>query len=75
MGWASGGEVFDPVANALIRMNVSEIARYEVCKVLIEQLQERGWDTEGESLGEFQDYPEIVSAFAVNGIVMDEEED
>jgi hypothetical protein len=75
MGWAGGHEVFDPVANALIQLNVSGIVMFEVCKALIGPLQERGWDTEGESLGEFRDYPEIVAAFAVCGVELDEEED
>lgn len=75
MGWASGGDVFDPVANALIQLSVPGHVMYTVCWTLIGPLRERGWDTEGESLGQFQDYPEIVAAFAANGIVMDEEED
>jgi hypothetical protein len=74
MGWASGGEVFDPVANVLIQLNVPGHVLYTVCWTLIGPLQERGWDTEGESLGEFLDYPEIVAAFAACGVEPDEEE-
>lgn len=69
MGWASGDEVFDPVAKALLRLTTYDVT-YEVCRILIEQLQGRGWDTECESLGEFLDYPEIVAAFAANGVEM-----
>lgn len=72
MGWASGGEVFDPIATKLINLNASDIVMFEICSTLIRGLQERGWDTEAESLGEFQDYPEIVAAFAACGIEMSE---
>lgn len=69
MGWASGGEIFDPVARKLIDLDVPDRVRREICTVLIAGLQSRGWDTEGESLGEFQDDPSIVTAFRENGII------
>lgn len=69
MGWASAGGIFVPVANKLVELGVSDDIRREVCSVLIATLQEGDWDTEGESLGEFQDDPSIVAAFRENGIV------
>lgn len=69
MGWASGDEVFDPVARKLIELEASDEAKRGVCSVLIKALQDRGWDTEGESLGEFSDDPAIVAAFRDNDIV------
>lgn len=70
MGWASGGEVFDPVARELQGAAAPVEVRERVCRVLIDALQNRGWDTEGESLGEFQDDPAIVRAFKANGVVL-----
>jgi hypothetical protein len=69
MGWASGDLVFDPVAKKLIELRAPDDVRREVCSVLIAALQNRGWDTEGESLGEFAGDPAIVAAFRKNDIV------
>ena len=63
MGWASGGEVFDPVAQKLIDLGADDDIRHQVCSVLIAALRNRGWDTEGESLGGVFDDPAIVQAF------------
>jgi hypothetical protein len=75
MGWAGGGEVFDPVARELILRGANKSTVYNVCKVLIAGLQERGWDTEAESLGEFAEVGPIVLAFAANGILGFDPED
>jgi hypothetical protein len=69
MGWASGDQVFDPVARELIAAGAEADMKRRVLSVLIRQLRERGWDTEGESLGLFADDPAIVEAFRENGIV------
>lgn len=69
MGWASGDQVFDPVARELIASGATSDVKQRVLSVLIQQLQERGWDTEGESLGLFADDPAIVAAFRERGIV------
>ena len=70
MGWASGDEVFDPVALKMQELGLSDEAKTEVLAVLIDALQERGWDTEGESLGEFADDEAIVEAFRRNGVIV-----
>lgn len=70
MGWASGGEVFDPVARTLVDYNVPDWVMRDVCKVLIIRLQDRDWDCEEESLGEFAEVPAIVQAFADCGIFL-----
>lgn len=69
MGWASGDQVFDPVARELIAARADANMKRRVLSVLIRQLRERGWDTEGESLGLFTSDQAIVAAFRENGIV------
>jgi len=70
MGWASGGDVFDPVARKMRELGSTDEQVTEVLAVLIDGLQERGWDTEDESLGEFQDDAAIVEAFRRNRILL-----
>jgi hypothetical protein len=69
MGWASGDEVFDPVAKKLIELGAPDELKHQVCSVLIAALQNRGWDTESESLGMFPNDRAIIAAFRDNGIV------
>ncbi|MGW5259643.1 hypothetical protein ACWEQG_01630 [Microbispora sp. NPDC004025] len=69
MGWASAGDIFDPVARELIQMGAAPEIKRRVCSVLVKALQGPGWDTEGESLGEFDHDPAIVEAFREHGIV------
>lgn len=63
MGWASAGEIFDPVAAALIEAGASDDLKRRVLGKLIDTLQENDWDTEDESLSEFADDPVIVAEF------------
>ena len=70
MGWASAGQYFDAVAKALIDHGASDELKTEVCSVLIGALQSGDWDTERESLGEFQDDPAIVEAFRRHDVVV-----
>jgi hypothetical protein len=70
MGWARGGEVFDPVAQALIEAGASDDLKRKTLGRLIEQLQEEDWDTESDSLEAFADDPAIVAAFADHGITL-----
>lgn len=63
MGWASAGNIFDPVAQALIDAKLpGEKVRIVLVK-LIKQLEEGDWDTQDESLGIFLDNPVVVDAF------------
>lgn len=73
MGWNSAGEIFDPVAQALIDAGASASLKRAVLTVLIDKLRDQDWDTEDESLSEFSRDPAIVSAFytAWDGIVLD----
>lgn len=71
MGWASGDEVFEPVADKLIEMDAPDDLRRQVCTVLIAALQQRGWDTECESLSRYPGDPAIVAAFRDNGVQAD----
>lgn len=75
MGWASAGDIFDPVAKALIDANANDEVVRRVLGRLIAKLQDGDWDTEDESLEAFRDEPAVVAAFADNGITLDEEED
>jgi hypothetical protein len=70
MGWASAGGYFDAVAKALIEGGATDEVKTKVCSVLIGVFRDGDWDTEEESLGEFQDDPAIVAAFREHGIVL-----
>jgi|GEM_PF-3586470 len=63
MGWASAGEIFDPAAKALVELNAPDEMKIRVLGDLIGALQDGDWDTEDESLDEFQNDPAIVEAF------------
>lgn len=68
MGWASAGAIFDPIAQALIDHGASDELKLLICDKLIGVLQEGDWDTEGESLWQFEDDPVIVQAFRNHGV-------
>jgi hypothetical protein len=72
MGWASGGEVFDPVARAIVDMladgDIQPSTAELILSTLIVGLQAGDWDTECESLDEFAQYPIVVKAFGLCGI-------
>lgn len=68
MGWASGGEIFDDVARALIDAGVGERVKHTVLGRLIDKLRDGDWDTEGESLEQFGDDPVIVALFRERGV-------
>lgn len=63
MGWASAGNYFEPVANALIECGADDDTRYKICKALISALQDGDWDTAAESLGLYSQDEAIVQAF------------
>lgn len=75
MGWASAGEIFDPVAQALCELNASEQVKRGVLRPLIRHLQDGDWDTEHESLAAFAHDPVIVDVFREQGVVLTEEDD
>ena len=68
MGWASAGDIFDPIAQALVDLNAPEETKRKVLGPLIAKLQEQDWDTESESLEEFRDDPVIIALFRERGI-------
>jgi hypothetical protein len=68
MGWNSAGEIFNPVAQALIDTNAPDDTKTRVLGDLIKQLQSGGWDTEDESLERFTHDPAVVEAFRRNGV-------
>ena len=68
MGWASAGNIFDPVAQALIDCHAPDEMKRRVLGQLIGVLQGEDWDTEKESLDRFADDPVIVKAFADHGV-------
>lgn len=71
MGWASAGSIFDPVAKALVELNAPDDMKRAVLGTLIGQLQDGDWDTEGESLEDFQDDPAIVAAFRDHDVILE----
>jgi hypothetical protein len=70
MGRSDVNPVFDEVARKMSELGVADDIRTEVLSVLISQLQEYDWDTEDESLAEFEDDPAVVEAFRRNDIVI-----
>lgn len=68
MGWASGGEIFDGVANSLIGVKASDEVKEKVLSDLIGSLRDLDWDTEDESLEAFAHDPAIVRAFASHDV-------
>jgi hypothetical protein len=73
MGWASGGDIFDPVARALVDLGADDDTKRRVLGPLIDKLQDNDWDTEDESLYEFSGDPVIVALFAERGIGGDDD--
>jgi hypothetical protein len=73
MGWASGGEYFDVVAESCKKMleegKISEEAVTEICDAIFSALRGGDWDTEQESLEEFADVAPIVAVFNRRGYV------
>jgi hypothetical protein len=72
MGWGSAGNIFNPVARALVDAGVPEERQEEVLTKVIRTLQEQDWDTEYDSLQDFRDQPGVVKAFANCGIRWDD---
>lgn len=70
MGWASGGNVFDPVARSLVDCGADDATKRKVLGKLIDTLRDADWDTCNESLEEFEDDPAIVQAFRDNGVIL-----
>jgi len=70
MGWASAGAIFDPVARAMVELGAPDEMKIRVLGDLIGALQDGDWDTEGESLDEFQDDPAIVEAFRQHDVYL-----
>jgi hypothetical protein len=70
MGWASAGAIFDPVAKAMVELNAPDDMKIRVLGDLIGALKDGDWDTEHESLDEFEGDPAIVEAFRKNGVIV-----
>jgi hypothetical protein len=70
MGWASAGDIFDPVAQAMVELNAPHDMKVRVLGDLIGALQDGDWDTEEESLEQFQDDPAIVEAFRRHDVIL-----
>jgi hypothetical protein len=71
MGWARGGEIFDPMARVLLAcVEAGTLSEKEVTKILGElagNLFAGDWDTYDESLEEFNRHPIILEAFRLGG--------
>lgn len=75
MGWNTGGDIFDPVARALVDLGADEKTKRTVLGKLIDTLQANDWDTEDESLYAFRDDPVIVDLFHEAGVSIEEEDE
>ena len=71
MGWSSAGCIFGPVAKALIELGAPDEMKIRVLGDLIEALQQGDWDTESESLAEFEGDPAVVEAFRQHGVFLE----
>lgn len=71
MGWASGGEIFNVVADGLIKAGASDDIKRSVLSSVCDALQENDWDTEDESLERYKDDPVIVQVFADHDVTTD----
>ena len=70
MGWASAGDIFDPVARALIDAGVAPEVKTRVLGALISALQDGDWDTEPDSLEQFKDDEAVAEAFRQHGVII-----
>jgi hypothetical protein len=70
MGWASAGNIFDPVAQVLIDCGAPDDLKTRALGKLIDTLRDGDWDTCEESLEGFEHDPAVVQAFRDNGIVL-----
>lgn len=62
MGWASGGEIFDRVAHALVkRDDVPDAAVTAICADLADALRDGGWDTVDDSVQKFRNHPAVLA--------------
>ncbi|MFB7589345.1 hypothetical protein [Streptomyces sp. NPDC056169] len=68
MGWGSGYEVFNRVADGLIKAGATDEVKESVLTDLIGSLQAEDWDTELDSLQDYLDDPAIVRAFAAHDV-------
>lgn len=74
MGWSSAGDIIEPFLTELVcldkvnpGLNLGVAVSPAIVK-LIEELQNRDWDTEDEVLAEFKSVPWIVGAFEARGV-------
>lgn len=74
MGWASAGDIFDQVADALLEADATSNIKTTVLGPLIDALQAGDWDTEDESLERYRHDPVIVALFADRGIYLHPDE-
>lgn len=67
MGWSSGSEIFDPIAQALIDLKASAKVKRKVLGPLLHRLRENDWDTYDESFAAFARDPIIMAIFYDQG--------
>lgn len=72
MTWKSAGEIFDPIAAALIELGASDEVKRRVLGPLIVTLQDQDWGTEDYSLEKFRNDPVIVGLFAERGVRLED---
>ena len=49
MGWNRGTEIFDPVAKAILGLDMTDIRKIYLIETLIKALEDLDWDTPDES--------------------------
>ena len=68
MGWSSANSIFDPIAESLISSYEEDDLKTEILVSVIKTLQNNDWDTEGESVDLWNNYPFIIEAFRNCGV-------
>lgn len=68
MGWNTAGEIFNPVASAICKTDLSDGKKTEILERLIWALQDGDWDTEDESVEIFMNEPAVIQAFRNRGV-------
>lgn len=61
MGWCSGTDIFDRMVQIILKLEISDDAKYETIYSIAEVLEDNDWDCQGDS--DYNDEPIVQRAF------------